>query len=111
QSLGTHPAARLLRFGFAQLYLGVPLFFVISGYCISATVDSTRRKRQGPGQYFVRRFRRIFPPYWLFLGILALLTVAATWGGWYDLLTRGDCRIPPPESLAGPQWLGNLTLT
>src|SRR5436190_10524374 len=57
QSLGTHPAARLLRFGFAQLYLGVPLFFVISGYCISATVDSTRRKRQGPGQYFVRRFR------------------------------------------------------
>src|SRR5439155_10089001 len=54
---------------------------------------------------------RIFPPYWLFLGILALLTVAATWGGWYDLLTQGDCRIPPPESLDGPQWLGNLTLT
>ena len=43
-------------------WLGVPMFFVISGYCISATADNSRRKGHGLRQYFWRRFRRIFPP-------------------------------------------------
>jgi peptidoglycan/LPS O-acetylase OafA/YrhL len=28
----------------SKLWLGVPLFFVISGYCIAVTSDSARRK-------------------------------------------------------------------
>src|SRR5216683_2392133 len=41
---------------------GVPIFFVISGYCIAATVDSSRRKANPVRKFFVRRFRRIYPP-------------------------------------------------
>src|SRR5262245_59812438 len=51
----------------ARLWLGVPMFFVISGYCISAAVDSYRRRGSSVGTYFVRRFKRIFPPYWAVL--------------------------------------------
>src|SRR5215471_1642650 len=47
-----------------RAWAGVPLFFVISGYCITATIDSHRRKDGSVGTYFWKRFRRIFPPYW-----------------------------------------------
>src|SRR5436853_2184504 len=46
---------------------GVPIFFVISGYCIAATVDSSRRKAKPARNFFARRFRRIYPPFWIFL--------------------------------------------
>ena len=36
-------------------WIGVPFFFVISGYAISATADSSRRGRGGPIGYFKRR--------------------------------------------------------
>ena len=55
------------------MWAGVPIFFVISGYCISATADSARRKGLPARTYFWRRFRRIFPPYWIFL--MAAVTV------------------------------------
>src|SRR5436190_8335590 len=33
--------------------VGVALFFVISGYCIAAAADSSRRKGHGVQQYFL----------------------------------------------------------
>src|SRR5688500_7182586 len=62
--------------GAARMWLGVPIFFVISGYCIAATADSQRRRRGRPAmEYFLRRFRRIFPPYWaVLLGTVAVFT-------------------------------------
>src|SRR5947209_8469455 len=53
----------------ARLWIGVPLFFVISGYCIAATADSSRRRPHAIGNYFIRRFRRIYPPYWILLAL------------------------------------------
>lgn len=38
-----HGGTSLAFAGIAHLWLGVPLFFVISGYCISSTCDSMRR--------------------------------------------------------------------
>src|SRR4051794_6934443 len=36
-----------------RFWLGVPMFFVISGYCIAATSDSARRAPRGSvGRYF-----------------------------------------------------------
>src|SRR5262249_54371182 len=87
KALGDYPTARALRFAFDQLWLGVPLFFVISGYCISATVDAAQRKGHGPTQYFIRRLRRIFPPYWIFLASLVVLSLAGALCGWSHLLT------------------------
>lgn len=46
----------------ARFWIGVPMFFVISGYCISAAADSERSRLRGTMSYFKRRFRRIFPP-------------------------------------------------
>ena len=47
----------------ARTWIGVPIFFVISGYCIMATIDSRRRKSTSIPDYIHRRVRRIYPPY------------------------------------------------
>src|SRR5438128_7492185 len=68
-------ASSLVAFLLSRMGVGVTIFFVISGYCISATADSNRRSGAGCGQYFVRRIRRIFPPYWAIL-LICLASVA-----------------------------------
>ncbi len=93
----------------ARLWIGVPIFFVISGYCISAAADNHRRHGSALKTYFVRRFRRIFPPYWAVLAATALLVAIA------DVVVDGG--IVRHSSLLRPwwfspsQWLGSITLT
>lgn len=67
------PAPRLVELG----YLGVDMFFVISGFLI---VTLLLRERDGTGTislrgFYARRTRRIFPIYYLMIGVLALLAV------------------------------------
>jgi peptidoglycan/LPS O-acetylase OafA/YrhL len=92
-----------------RLWAGVPIFFVISGYCISATIDKQRRAGISVGTYFLRRFRRIFPPFWVTL--LATTTIV----GAVDLavpgvLTRNGIFLRP-WWYSGWQWAGTATLT
>lgn len=92
----------------ARMWAGVPLFFVISGYCISATIDSHHRKNGSVGAYFFKRFRRIFPPYWATLAGAAVLIGAS------DILLRGAVASIGglrPWWFSGWQWAGSLTLT
>ncbi len=42
-------------------WMGVPLFFVISGFCIHASALKNNELRVG--RFFWRRFWRIYPPY------------------------------------------------
>jgi peptidoglycan/LPS O-acetylase OafA/YrhL len=93
------------------LWLGVPLFFVISGYCISATADATRRRGHPLTTYFIRRFRRIYPPYWAALVVLVVLTGVVDRFLAPGLWSDDYFGIPQPDSLTVWQWLGNLTLT
>jgi peptidoglycan/LPS O-acetylase OafA/YrhL len=91
------------------MWVGVPIFFVISGYCIAATADASRRKEHGFGTFLARRFRRIYPPYWVCL--VAIAVVASVM----------DVGLPGCLSRPGllyrfwwfspSQWFGNLTLT
>src|SRR5690349_11307944 len=60
----------------ARLWIGVPVFFVISGYCISAAADSHRRRSNSFRSFMYRRVRRIFPPYWAALFGTALCFAA-----------------------------------
>jgi peptidoglycan/LPS O-acetylase OafA/YrhL len=92
-------------------YLGVPLFFMISGYCITATIESTHRKDGSRLEYFKRRIRRIYPPYWITLLIsLGLFLGLEQFGCAYIFANQND-ELIAPWSFSIPEWLGNLTLT
>jgi peptidoglycan/LPS O-acetylase OafA/YrhL len=94
---------------FRRLWIGVPLFFVISGYCISATADKERRRPAGTSNYFKKRFHRIFPPYWAALA-LALLIFAI----FPAMLSFNQYGVPgfvAPTAMSPRAWIGNITLT
>jgi peptidoglycan/LPS O-acetylase OafA/YrhL len=48
--------------------LGVPVFFVISGYCIALAAQNSK----GVVDFLIRRFFRIFPGYWFSLCVVIL---------------------------------------
>ena len=72
-------------------YLGVPAFFVISGYCIQIAAVHAR----SPKDFIVRRFFRIFPAYWF--SVAVVLLVVAFW-----LVVFGVNSVTPlPKSITG----------
>lgn len=93
----------------ARLWIGVPIFFVISGYCIMATLSS-RAGRGGTREFLVRRAIRIYPPYLaaLLISGVAIVLLENRWPG---LLVDGTFTIQDPRTLGWDAWLGNLTLT
>jgi peptidoglycan/LPS O-acetylase OafA/YrhL len=58
------------RFYFRYGYLGVQLFFMISGFVILMTIDKTKQ----PFDFIVSRFSRLYPVYW----VCIIITVLAT---------------------------------
>jgi peptidoglycan/LPS O-acetylase OafA/YrhL len=83
-------------------YLGVQLFFVISGFCILNAVMSASKRPAAWTTFLRRRFRRIFPPYWcsLLLAIgLAFGTIVLMGKSWYSVF---------PMSMT--DWFLNLVL-
>jgi len=69
---------RLVHFAISQTYISVFLFFVISGFCIHLQWARTRARGEKPkipfGAFWKRRFRRLYPPYFIALAIYLLLT-------------------------------------
>ncbi len=92
----------LLRWG----WIGVPIFFVISGYCVAASADTARHGKQSAMNFFWRRFRRIYPPYW------ALLAFAGVWSIATSLAAGGPAHDKTFDAwpLSPSQWIGNLGL-
>lgn len=90
------------------LGVGVYIFFVVSGYCITAAVQNGITKKLSFGKYLYRRFRRIYFPYWIFLILMVL---------WVNGINRPELfqvkhtRIRLWEELGMWQWFGNITLT
>jgi peptidoglycan/LPS O-acetylase OafA/YrhL len=83
-------------------YLGVQLFFVISGYCIQGALESAQRNAHPLRSFTLRRLRRIYPPYWMSLLLviaLAMGTMLVARKSWFSIfpLTMTD-------------WLLNLML-
>lgn len=105
-----------LRFASQPLYafsikgqLGVLIFFVISGYCITAAAHGALYSGKTLGQYFFERGRRIFPPYWIALaaGLAAQLLIGlAESHHWIAKINH----VTPIETTP-IYWLANLTLT
>ncbi len=94
----------------ARFWIGVPLFFVISGYCIAAAADSARRRPRPARTFFIRRLRRIYPPLWGFLLIAAILVAVLP----KLFSTLGVPVLIPystPTDVPFWQWFGSITLT
>jgi peptidoglycan/LPS O-acetylase OafA/YrhL len=81
-------------------HFAVMVFFVISGYCITASAESCRRNGIGFGQFMARRVKRIYPPY-----LLAILFFSATRVVRATMDAHKDFQRPPLD------WVQNLTLT
>jgi peptidoglycan/LPS O-acetylase OafA/YrhL len=67
-NLADKPDTLYTAFFFNYGKLGVPIFFVISGYCIMIALNHAKTSIE----FIIRRLFRIFPPYWFSL----LFTVA-----------------------------------
>lgn len=59
-------------------YLGVPIFFALSGYCMGLAESHVK----SPQVFLIKRLFRIFPPYWfsLFVFVLCVLIVKMVTG-------------------------------
>ena len=105
--MASFPLFKACQFG----YFGVPIFFVISGYCIVNSACIGVESRGGVWRFAVSRMRRILPPYWLsglayvLLKLILLLLVAV---GWVRLASLAS-----DNSLRGDflYYLANATLT
>ncbi len=88
--------------------LGVVIFFVISGYCITAAAFGALVTGKPVLRYFYERARRIYPPYLAAL-LLGIAFDAAI------LYAQGHHLIPPVHhphtyTLSPRYWLGNLLI-
>jgi peptidoglycan/LPS O-acetylase OafA/YrhL len=54
-------------------HLGVPMFFVISGYVITHAAESGRQANRSPLIFLRNRFKRIYLTYWASLVVILLL--------------------------------------
>jgi peptidoglycan/LPS O-acetylase OafA/YrhL len=90
-----------------RLAMGVPIFFVVSGYCIAASIDSLRRQPHSLRQYFWRRLRRIYPPLWaayLIAIAVTLVTMVASASVYAECV-----HLPRLAKFSIGNWIGNLT--
>jgi peptidoglycan/LPS O-acetylase OafA/YrhL len=69
---------RLVQFTISHAYITVFLFFVISGFCIHLQWARAKAAGKEPeirfGEFWKRRFRRLYPPYFIAISLYLLLT-------------------------------------
>lgn len=54
-------------------YFGVPMFFVISGFVITYSAESTLKYSLSPFSFLKKRFLRIYPVFWISIILILLL--------------------------------------
>lgn len=73
---GRGTAAWILRNVLSNGWIGVDLFFALSGYLITSILIRARTRPHYFRNFYARRFLRIFPPYYV---VIAILAIAAAW--------------------------------
>jgi peptidoglycan/LPS O-acetylase OafA/YrhL len=94
--------SRVLNFG----WIGVDLFFVLSGYLIGGQLFAAIVRERGLslGNFYARRFLRTLPNYYVVLAVYALLSVAIAAGplpGWKYTLFLQNFAVSP---MFTPSW-------
>lgn len=82
-------------------YLGVDLFFIISGFVIALSAEG----RTAP-QFLLARARRLYPAFWASCTLAALVTLAPTWGAAWRYLANMTLFAPylGEPSIDGVYW-------
>jgi peptidoglycan/LPS O-acetylase OafA/YrhL len=77
-----HWPVKLLQFASSFGYIGVFLFFVISGFCIHLQWAKARAAQQPQaikfGSFWRRRIRRLYPPYLIAFGLFMIMAALST---------------------------------
>lgn len=97
-----HPLVELLRSIANPGWLGVHLFFVISGYCIASSVYKLILRKGSSWDFLKNRFWRLMPTYWLAFVVTIILNLASSPFNKTNLLASF------PESIQS--WIGNFFL-
>ena len=107
-----HTLAHIPLYRLAALgYLGVQMFFVISGYCIAGAACSALRRGDGWKAFMHARARRVYPPLWSSLALAAVLILVARF-----LVTSGQLHASALADVdilhqSAAYYFCNLTLT
>jgi len=72
-----HPVMRVLQLLTNPGWLGVDVFFVLSGWCIAERLAAARRRGESAGVFLRERALRIFPTYWAALALALALRLIA----------------------------------
>ena len=91
-------------------HLGVPMFFVISGYVITHAAEACRANHRSPFSFLKARFLRIYPTFWC--SVLVVLIVPYVMAGISALKTRQY--LPPADvltQLSVSEWSNLLLLS
>lgn len=97
-----HPIVQFIQGFSAEGYLGVNLFFVISGYCIAASIYKLSSRNGSSWGFITSRMWRIYPTYWAaFLLAIIINLVSCAFNG-----TSIGSNLPP----SWQSWLGHIFL-
>ena len=97
-----HPFLRLVRSVTEFGWLGVNVFFAVSGWCIAERLATARRREESVLHFLRERALRIYPAYWAALALLFAVRLAAV-----PFNTTRLADNLPAGALA---WLGDLFL-
>ena len=72
-----HPVMRAIQPLVQPGWLGVDIFFVLSGWCIAERLSAARRRNESAGVFLRERVLRIFPTYWAALALTLITRLVA----------------------------------
>ncbi|MBX6316155.1 MAG: acyltransferase [Isosphaeraceae bacterium] len=64
-------------------HLGVPIFFVLSGYVIAMTASRYTFTPSAGARFVLRRLVRLAPPYWVVVGLITAAVMAGQAAGYF----------------------------
>jgi peptidoglycan/LPS O-acetylase OafA/YrhL len=112
-----HDSPTVLRTFFASGYVGVTLFFVLSGFVLALNYfdELSRPSARGVWNYAVARFARIYPLYILILAYILIRSHAfgENIGGWWEHALAVQAWSPSvvqAYSFDGPAWSVSVEL-